>query len=158
MRRHIERVEARTAEFDKALTDPSTLLTDLYPLEPTGEANVTIIDALANDNAGIFQVNVLNEGTIAGIADDIAVEIPAYVSRAGIQNLQLDPLPEAIMHLTARRALTVEHEVQTYLSGSRDRLLLGILADSDMGYDQANNMLDAVLAHPRNTAMAAHFV
>ncbi len=155
--RHIRNMEGRMGEFEQALADTATPLTQRYPLKPTGETNVTIIDALANDRAGLFQVNVLNNGAIPGLPDDLAVELPAWVSRAGIQNLRLEALPERIMHFVRERAQTTLQDVETYLSRSRSRLLLAILSESGIGYDQAEGLLDEVLAHPSNEAMARHF-
>ncbi|MGD2175773.1 MAG: hypothetical protein PVJ27_10255 [Candidatus Brocadiaceae bacterium] len=155
--RHIQAMEGRIDEFREALADEATPLTERYPLQPTGETNVTIIDALANDNGGTFQVNVLNQGAIPGIPDDVAVELPACVSAAGIQSLQLDPLPEPIMHFIRRRVLRIQDEVETYLSRSRTRLLLAVLAGTDAGIDQAEALIGEVLSHPGNEDMAAHF-
>jgi len=156
--RHIRNMEDRIGQFEKALADKDTPLTRSLGSEPTEETNVTIIDALANDNAGIFQVNVLNEGAIPGIPDDIAVELPACVSAAGIQKLQMKPLPEPIMYFIRQRVHRTLTEVDTYLSRSRERLLLSILGESDVGYDVATAYLEEVLAHPNNQDMAAHFV
>ena len=155
--RHIDNMAARTGEFEQALADKATPLTAQHPATPTGETNVTIMDALANDHAGIFQVNVLNDGAIPGIGDDIAVEVPAYVSKAGIQKLKMDPLPERIMQFVRERELAIRQDVETYLSRSRTRLLLAVLGDGDMGIDQAQGLVADVLAHPGNEAMAAHF-
>ncbi|MHC4716168.1 MAG: family 4 glycosyl hydrolase, partial [Planctomycetota bacterium] len=98
-----------------------------------------------------------NDGAIPGLDADLAVELPAYVSAAGIQGLQLDPLPEAIMQLVRERALAIRQEVETYLSASRDRLMLAILDDTDAGIDRATALLDEVLSQPGNEAMATHF-
>jgi alpha-galactosidase len=156
--RHIQNMEGRIAEFERALADKSAPLAASLPSGPTGETNITVIDALANGRGGLFQVNVLNEGAIPGIPDDIAVELPAYVSRAGIQKLQLEPLPEPIMHFVRQRVLRIQNDVETYLSRSRTRLLLAILGDSDVGIDAASAFVDEVLSHPSNRDMAAHFV
>jgi alpha-galactosidase len=155
--RHIQNMEDRIGQFEKALADSATPLTDSLGSKPTEETNVTIIDALANDRSGIFQVNVLNEGAIPGIRDDMAVELPAFVSAAGIQKLQMAPLPEPIMYFIRQRVHRTMNEVETYLSRSRDRLLLSILGESDVGYDVAEAYMEAVLAHPGNEDMAAHF-
>jgi alpha-galactosidase len=155
--RHIRNMEGRIEKYEEALADPDTPLAQRHPPGPTGEMNVTIIDALANDAAGVFQVNVPNEGAIPGIPDDVAVELPAYVSSAGIQSPILDPLPEPIMHFVDQRVLRVQDDVETYLSRSRTRLLLSILGESDAPIDKARAFLDDVLAHPGNEDMAAHF-
>jgi alpha-galactosidase len=155
--RHIQHMEDRIGQFEEALADSDTPLTERFGAGPTEETNVTIIDALANDNAGVFQVNVPNGGAIPGIPDDVAVELPAYVSPAGIQKFQMEPLPEPIMYFIRQRVHRTLTDVETYLSGSRDRLLLSILGESDVGYDVACAFLDEVLSHPQNRDMAAHF-
>ncbi len=156
--RHIQNMEDRIGQFEKALADSDKPLAESLGSKPTEETNVTIIDALANDRSGLFQVNVMNEGAIPGIRDDMAVELPAYVSTAGIQKLQMEPLPEPIMYFIRQRVHRTMNDVETYLSGSRERLLLSILGESDAGYDVATAYLDEVLAHPMNKDMAAHFV
>jgi alpha-galactosidase len=156
--RHIQNMEDRIGQFEKALADGGRPLTDSLGSKPTAETNVTIIDALANDRSGIFQVNVVNDGAIPGIRDDMVVELPAYVCAAGIQKLKMQPLPEPIMYLIRQRVHRTMSDVETYLSRSRERLLLAILGESDVGYDVASTYLDAVLNHPLNKDMAAHFV
>ena len=142
--------------FERQLADEGTPLTEAYPAVHTGEMNVTIIDALANDRGGLFQVNVTDHG-VPGIADDVAAEMPAYVSAAGIQPLKLGPLPEAVMFFMRRRVQRVQEQLDVYLSRSRNRLLLSVLASDQLGIDQAQAVVDDVLAHPGNEDMAAHF-
>lgn len=156
--RHIQHMEDRIGEFEEALADKSAPLTESLPSGHTDETNISIIDALANDNGGLFQVNVINKGAIPGIPDDIAVELPAYVSAAGVQALKLAPLPEPIMHFIKQRILRLQNDIETYLSRSRTRLLLAILGDSDIGHDAATAFMNEVLSHPSNQDMAAHFV
>jgi alpha-galactosidase len=153
---HIRNMENRIGVFEQQLADQDTPLTDVYPVVSTGEMNVTIIDALANDNGGLFQVNVTDHG-VPGIPDDVAAELPAHVSAAGIQPLKVEPLPEAIMFFLRRRAARVQEQVEVYLSRSRTRLLLSILAEDQLGIDQARALLDEVLGYPGNEDMADHF-
>lgn len=155
--RHIRNMEDRIGKFEKQLADGDTPLTEAYAVVPTGEMNVTIIDALANDSGGLFQVNVTDHG-VPGVPDDVAAELPAYVSAAGIQPLKVEALPEAIMLFVRRRAQRVQEDVEVYLSRSRTRLLLSLLASDELGLDQAQAILDDVLSYPGNEDMAAHFV
>jgi alpha-galactosidase len=156
--RHIEHMEGRIGEFEAALADEATPLAQSLASGPTAETNITIVDALANDHGGVFQVNVINHGAIPGIPDDVAVELPAHVSGAGIQPLQLARLPEPIMYFTGQRILRLRNDIETYLSRSRTRLLLAILGESNVGYNAAKAFMEDVLAHPGNEDMAAHFV
>jgi alpha-galactosidase len=58
---------------------------------------VPIMDALVNDVSGYFQVNVPNNGLISGIPDNVVVEVPAFVSKRGIQGLQIGKMPDSVM-------------------------------------------------------------
>ncbi|MGC9396250.1 MAG: hypothetical protein ACP5J4_15510 [Anaerolineae bacterium] len=51
----------------------------------TREQHIPIIDALINDNEYRAQVNVLNNSALPGLPDDVAVEVPAVVTRSGRQ-------------------------------------------------------------------------
>ncbi|MCD6415824.1 MAG: hypothetical protein J7M08_03910 [Planctomycetes bacterium] len=155
--RHIQHMEARPSEFRDALADKDTPLTERYPLRPTGEANVPIMDSLANDNGRVLQVNVANNGAIPGIPDNVAVELPAYASAAGLEKMARDPLPEPIAYLIAQRVLGIQDTVETYLSRDRKRLLLSLLSTERMSIDQARGVMEDTFAHPGNEDMAAHF-
>ncbi len=62
------------------------------------------------------------------------------------------------MYFIRQRVHRTLTQVDTYLSRSRQRLLLSILGESDVGYDVATAYLEDVLAHPNNRDMAEHFV
>ncbi len=50
-----------------------------------------------NDEKVDLVLNILNKGTIPGIADDVAVEIPVYADKNGIHPYKIDPdIPERI--------------------------------------------------------------
>jgi alpha-galactosidase len=88
--------ETRTRMFETA-ADPSARVTEIFPPEKSDEQIVPIMDALANDVRGHFQVNIPNEGLITGIPDDVVVEVPAVVSERGIQGVRLGRLPDNLM-------------------------------------------------------------
>jgi alpha-galactosidase len=72
-------------------------VTEEFPPEKTSEQIVPIMDALVNDNAGFFQVNIPNSGLIERIPDDVVVEVPAYVSKRGIQGVRVGQMPRSVM-------------------------------------------------------------
>jgi 6-phospho-beta-glucosidase len=53
------------------------------------EAATGLVASLVSGNGEVHEVDVRNEGTLAGLADDDVVEVPARVSPAGIE-----PLPQ----------------------------------------------------------------
>jgi alpha-galactosidase len=155
MERHIEHVFATVAQFKAVANDPGVRVTDVYPTARTRETNVALIDAIANDKPAVFQVNVPNRGCIPGIADDVAVEIPALVSASGIQGLHLDPLPRPIMVHTMDQIQRMERNVQTFQSRDRGMLLdMLLIHPQTRSPEDARACLEEVLALPFNAEMA----
>jgi len=80
------------------------------------EAALGLISSLVSDDRVVHEVDVRNAGTLAGLADNDVVEVPARVGRNGPEPLPQRPLaPEllglvqhvaAYERLTARAALT----------------------------------------------------
>ena len=68
-----------------------------------------------------------NNGSIPGVADDVAVEIPALVSAAGIQGLHIGNLPWSIIVHLMDLIQRMERNVQTFQSHGRGMLLDMIL-------------------------------
>jgi alpha-galactosidase len=154
MERHIKHVFAAVEQFKKVAEDPSIRVTDVYPTTRTNETNVAIMDALVNDKPSIFQVNIPNKGCIPGIADDVAVEIPALVSASGIQGLHVDPLPRPIMVHTMDCIQRMERNVQTFQSRDRGMLLdMLLIHPQTRSPEDARACLEEVLALPFNADM-----
>ncbi|HTO24970.1 MAG TPA: 6-phospho-beta-glucosidase [Gaiellaceae bacterium] len=76
------------------------------------EAAVGLVSSLVSGDGAVHEVDVRNEGTLAGLADDDVVEVPARVTSAGIEPLPQAPLrPELlglVQHVAAYERLTVE--------------------------------------------------
>jgi len=76
------------------------------------EAAVGLVSSLVSGDGAVHEVDVRNGGTLAGLADDDVVEVPARVTSAGIEPLPQAPLrPELlglVQHVAAYERLTVE--------------------------------------------------
>ncbi len=73
--------------------------------EMSGEQHIPFIDALENNHGNRFVVNIPNQGLIPDIADDVAIEVNAWVDKAGIHPEPIDPpLPKRVIqwYLTPR--------------------------------------------------------
>src|SRR5207248_1430688 len=83
-------------------------------------------ELLAGDGA-VHEVDVRNGGTLAGLADDDVVEVPARVGRDGIEPLEQAPLaPELlglVQHVAAYERLTAQAAVTGDLELARKALL-----------------------------------
>lgn len=94
---YIEQLEEGRAKMFAVAADPSVKVAEVFPPKKSREQIVPIIDALVNDVSGTFQVNIPNHGLIWGLPDDIVVEVPAYVSKRGVQGIQVGKMPESVM-------------------------------------------------------------
>jgi alpha-galactosidase len=157
---YLERLEDRIKHIHDVATDTAQRVTEVIKPERTREIQVPIIDAIANDNPGIFQVNVPNNGAMAGIADDVVVEGKALVDAAGAKLLQVGTLPDKLMHLVLRpRVAKAERELAAYLTGDYDLLVGALLLDDYRTHslEQAERYLDAMLALPWNGDLRERF-
>ena len=159
--RHRQRVE----EVREVASAPSRSVLEAFPPVKTREQQVPIMDALVNDASAKFQINVPNQGALPGVADDVVTELPAIIDQGGIHRIQVTPLPRKIMlEVIQPRVLTMEWELETFLTGDRGMFLDGLLMISHfqsgghtVSYEQAKAYLDEMLAQPYNRDMAEHF-
>jgi 6-phospho-beta-glucosidase len=79
------------------------------------EAAVGLVKSLESDDQAVHEVDMRNAGTLAGLADDDVVEVPARVGRHGAVPLEQAPLaPELlglVQHVAAYERLTAEAAV-----------------------------------------------
>jgi 6-phospho-beta-glucosidase len=79
------------------------------------EAAVGLVASLSGGSDAVHEVDMRNGGTLAGLADDDVVEVPARVGRDGLEPLEQAPLaPELlglVQHVAAYERLTAEAAV-----------------------------------------------
>jgi alpha-galactosidase len=155
----VENLEKRVAQMTRIANDPKASLIETFGAERTREQQVPIIDGLVNDNEGYFQVNIPNKGALAGVPDNVVVEVPAVVNKIGIQPLRVEPLPEKILYeQILPEWLDMERDLLAFKTGDRTMLLWNTLTSPQTrSYDQAVAVLDALLDMPGNKAMREHY-
>jgi 6-phospho-beta-glucosidase len=91
------------------------------------EAALGLMSSLTNGDGAVHEVDVRNEGTLAGLADDDVVEVPARVGRDGPEPLPQPPLaPELlglVQHVAAYERLTVRAALRRDPVDARKALL-----------------------------------
>jgi 6-phospho-beta-glucosidase len=111
---------------DPALTEKPALL------EQRGgafysEAAVGLVRSLVTGDGAVHEVDVRNDGLLAGLRDDDVVEVPARVTREGIEPLAQAPLaPELlglVQHVAAYERLTAQAAVTRDPVSARKALL-----------------------------------
>ena len=75
------------------------------------EAALGLVSSLTSGDGAVHEVDIRNDGTLAGLADDDVVEVPARIGREGAEPLPQPPLaPELlglVQHVAAYERLTV---------------------------------------------------
>ena len=148
--------EEKYAKMKAAAYDVDVRPVTLFGDQKTREQHVPIIDALVNNNEYRAQVNVMNNGALAGVPDDVAVEVPALVNQVGIQPLRVEPLPNKILlECIYPSWLRMEQTLEALLSGDKSMMLYGVLeSHQTRSYDQAMEMLEALVDIEPNEPMA----
>lgn len=114
-----------------------------------GYSGVTFdtLDAILNDRGAKIVMSALNNGAVAGLPDNVAVETVCHVDASGARTLPVGEIPLAyrglVQAVKAHESLTV----QAAVTRSRDVALQALLAHPLVGdIDIAEPMLDDLLA------------
>ena len=147
---YLRELDKEVASIHAAVSDSKAKLTEVFRPEPTGEQHFPLIDALVNDKRVELQVNVPNRGAIAGIPDDVVVEVPAMCSVRGIQPYQIGKLPELLMvSVLWPRLLAAERLISVSVRPDARMLMAMILEDHrTRSYEQAVEFCRELLARP----------
>lgn len=149
---YLDRLQTRLDTIARAVRDERTPITQSLPLAHSGEIQLPLMDSLVNDVERVLQVNVPNNGAIAGIPDNVVVEGKATVSGMGIQLLQVGKLPETLMmQIILPRWLLMERELSAYLNRDYNLLRDIVLEDHrTRSREQVDALLDDWLSMPVN--------
>jgi 6-phospho-beta-glucosidase len=97
------------------------------------EAATRLVTSLATGDGAVHVVDVRNGATLAGLADDDVVEVPARVGGQGALPLPQRPLAPELLGLVAHVAAYERLAVQAALSGSRTVARKALLAHPLIG-------------------------
>jgi len=150
----------RVTELIKVAEDSSSKVTSIFPPQKSGEITVPIVESMTCDIPRVFIVNVMNEGDLVpGVPQDFEVEVPALVSKRGIQGIRTEGLPKPLTAYILRdRVAPVEVELEAYECESRERLLELIMMDPwTRSEEQARKLLDDILGLPGHEEMEQHY-
>src|SRR5512133_1705292 len=132
---------AEVAEIERELLelyrDPG-LTTKPKLLERRGgafysEAATQLVASLATGNGDVQVVDVRNKGTLAGLADDDAVEVPARIGADGAVPLPQEPLAPELLGLVQHVAAYERLAAEAAVSGDRELVYKALLAHPLVG-------------------------
>jgi len=132
---------------------------EVFGQTPTVEQHVPFIDSLANNNDRILTLNVLNNGAITGLPDDILVEIHVRCNGHGQFNLNVGAFPPKVMNnIMLPRLARAENIMDAFLRGDRSVLYLMVADDPrTRSFEQAKSLVDKLLAQPWNEEADKHY-
>ncbi len=157
---HFKRVLGVPAYNEKLADDKMIDLLEKYPPKLTGEPMVGMIESIVCDIPRKYIVNMLNKGNyVPGIPANFEVEVPAMVSKSGIQPIQTDGLPPELISFALRdRVAPVEVELAAYRQGRKELLLQLILMDPwTKSEAQAKALLEEILEQQWAAEMREHY-
>jgi 6-phospho-beta-glucosidase len=138
----VAEIEADLLELyrDPALSEKPALLEErggaFY-----SEAAVGLVASLASGDGGEHEVDVRNEGTLAGLADDDVVEVPARVGRDSIEPLEQAPLAPELLGLVQHVAAYERLAAQAAVSGDVEVARKALLTHPLIGQHELSNLL-----------------
>ncbi len=124
------------AEEVENFYDPNTM---------SGEQHIPFIDAIVNNHTNRFVVNVLNNGVIPNIPDDVAVEIPAKVDKDGIHPEEISPSlpPRIVKWYLYPRMMRMEWALEAFEKKDPDLIVEILLRDPrTRSYEQAKGVVE----------------
>ena len=149
---------AEVAEIERELLelyrDPA-LTTKPKLLERRGgafysEAATQLVASLASDAGDAQVVDVRNNGTLAGLADDDAVEVPARITARGPEPLDQPPLAPEYLGLVQHVAAYERLAAAAAISGDRELVYKALLAHPLVGQvEPVEELTEQLLAADR---------
>jgi len=111
------------------------------------EAAIRLVASLTADTGDVQVVDVRNERTLSGLAEDDVVEVPARIGAAGALPLPQPPLAPELLGLVQHVAAYERLAAAAAASGDRDRGRLALMAHPLVReYELADCLLDPLLA------------
>jgi 6-phospho-beta-glucosidase len=111
------------------------------------EAALGLVSSLVSGDGAVHEVDVRNNGTLAGLADDDVVEVPARVTREGAVPLPQEPLAPELLGLTQHTAAYERLAATAALSRDQVDVKKALLAHPLIGqYAIAEELLERMAA------------
>jgi alpha-galactosidase len=99
-------------------------------MQPDEENAIKIITAILHNRPAFVDAGVVyNQGAIANLPPDLAVEVPVMADGAGVHPASIGPLPEGLAALLRLQAGVQQMAVEAAARGSKELALQALLID-----------------------------
>ena len=101
-------------------------------VKPDHERAIPIIEGILSDsNHYELSVNLLNDGIISNLPEDLVIECPAIINKSGVHGIPLGDYPEPLVELLRVEAKVQDLVVKAILNNSRDYAVQALQADGN---------------------------
>ncbi|TXT62761.1 MAG: Alpha-glucosidase [Promethearchaeota archaeon] len=116
-------------------------------VKPEQEPGIPIMEGILTDsNYEEPSVNILNNGIITNLPQDLIIECPAIVNKNGLQGIKLGEYPKELVGYLQTQASIIDLVVDCILQKSKDLALKAILLDPLIStYGQAEKIFNDLL-------------
>lgn len=159
-KKYFESSAAQVKKVHDAAYDESIHIKDLVAFGQSREPMIPLIESIACDIERVIIINTINDGEyVSGVPKDFEVEIPALVSKRGIEGIRTLPLPKPVIaHLYRDRIAPVEMELAAYEGRNKKLLVDMIMMDPFCkSQEQAEGFLEEILSLPYHKEMKEYF-
>jgi 6-phospho-beta-glucosidase len=114
------------------------------------EAALGLVGSLSSGDGAVHEVDVRNNGTLAGLDDDDVVEVPARVTGAGAEPLPQAPLAPELLGLAQHVAAYERLAAQAAVTRDPELVRKALLTHPLVGqYELSNELLEGMLEAAR---------
>ena len=110
------------------------------------EAAISLITSIVTNDHAIHTVNVLNNGAISQLPDDVVVEVSCVVNSEGAKPIQVGKLPPELNGLIQQVKAFEQLTIEAAVTGNKQKALLALVASPFVPSSQvAKHLLDDLL-------------
>jgi alpha-galactosidase len=125
---YVRRSERNLVTFDET-ADTLRQGADLAPFERSHEYAADIINSMVTGEPSVVYGNVRNTGLITNLPEDLCVEVPCLVDRAGVQPTRVGDLPPQLAALNRTYGNVVELTARAAVTGDRNHVYHALMLD-----------------------------
>ena len=144
----VENRMAKREVFWRSLEDSAMGRGDFVTSYESREKLDKLICSCLFDLGNVFQLNVMNRGSIPNMPPEAVIEVSTVVDGSGFHPVQFGPLPPAIAGICNMAATVQDLTVEAAMKGDRQLALQALLMDPltySMDIDTARKMLDEMI-------------
>lgn len=97
------------------------------------DAAVSLISAIYNDKNEIHTVNLMNNGAIKNLADDVVVEVNAVINRSGARGISLGDMPWHLKGIVSAVKAYEELAIEAIVEDNPEKAVLALVNNPIVG-------------------------